>query len=269
MGEGLAEDERVPRVLLDSAREVLGQLRERVLNRTVDLGLLLDVQSLFILGLSDASLYAFALRFDDLVEESYGIFREGYVLLKHNGLLVSDPELDLQLGMLKNLDVKRGFSLDRRLSMLGSPREIQVWVNRIIKLRNALYGVFPRDPLRELGYGMSKEDRKFPMLLKAVTRVYEMSPPTVEALAKLLYLEMELGLDPSKLPCRNGRCEEILSLGSVEGFEVVNSGDVELYYRFKEGKHLDSPWGRITMGEPVEIVIFSKEKKRGFRCVRS
>ncbi|WP_054840042.1 hypothetical protein [Thermococcus sp. JCM 11816] len=83
---------------------------------------------------------------DDVVEESYKIFREGYSLLKKNGLLVSNPDLDLQLGTLKNLDVERGFSLDRRLSMLGSPKEMQVWVNRIIKLRNALHGVFPRDP---------------------------------------------------------------------------------------------------------------------------
>ncbi|WP_054841473.1 hypothetical protein [Thermococcus peptonophilus] len=130
---------------------------------------------------------------DDVVEESYKFFREGYSLMKKNGLLVSNPDLDLQLGVLKNLDIKRGFSLDRRLSMLGSPKEIQVWVNRIIKLRNALHGVFPRDPLRELGYGMSKDDRKFPLLLKAVRRIYGMNPPTVEALSRLLYLEMKLG----------------------------------------------------------------------------
>lgn len=264
----MLDEERTARTLLENSKSVLNELKTRVSENNVTLAFLLDIQSLFVLGLGDASLYAFALNMDDVVEESYKIFREGYFLLKKNGLLVSNPDLDLQLGTLKNLDVERGFSLDRRLSMLGSPKEIQVWVNRIIKLRNALHGVFPRDPLRELGYGMSKDDRKFPLLLKAVRRIYGMNPPTVEALSRLLYLEMELGLEPSKLPCRDGLCEEITSIGDVENFEVVSSGDVGLYYRFKDKKHLDAPWGRLTMGEPVEIIVFSKEKKRGFRLVK-
>lgn len=268
MGENLENIERTLQVLLDNARDVLRELKERTEKGKVDILFLLDVQSSFILGLSDVSLYAFVLEREELVEEVYETFLEGYELMERNGLLVSDSELGLQMGVLKNLNAEQGFSLDRRLSILGSPKEIQVWVNRIIKLRNALHGVFPRDPLRELGYGMSKDDRKFPLLLKAVRRIYGMNPPTVEALSRLLYLEMELGLEPSKLPCRDGLCEEITSIGDVENFEVVSSGDVGLYYRFKDKKHLDAPWGRLTMGEPVEIIVFSKEKKRGFRLVK-
>ncbi|MBP1912194.1 hypothetical protein [Thermococcus stetteri] len=264
----MPDEERTARTLLANSRSVLNELRKRIAENNVTLTFLLDIQSLFVLGLGDASLYAFALNLDDLVEEAYETFREGYSLLKENGLLVSNSDLDLQLGVLKNLDIERGFSLDRRLSMLGSPKEVQVWVNRIIKLRNALHGVFPRDPLRELGYGMSEDDRKFPLLLKAVRRIYGMNPPTVEALSRLLYLEMELGLEPSGLPCRDGLCEEITSVGSVENFEVISSGNIELYYRFEESKHLESPWGRLTMGEPVKIIVFSKEKKKGFRLVR-
>ncbi|MDI3476272.1 MAG: hypothetical protein PWQ95_2000 [Thermococcaceae archaeon] len=115
---------------------------------------------------------------------------------------------------------------------------------------------------------MDESDRRFPFLLRAVRKIYSMNPPTIEELSRLVYFEMRLGVESTPLSCRDGRCEEIKSLGNLEGFEVISSGDVELYYLFKEGKHLDSPWGRLTMGEPVEIIVFSKEKKKGFRLVK-
>lgn len=105
----MLDEERTARTLLENSKSVLNELKTRVSENNVTLAFLLDIQSLFVLGLGDASLYAFALNMDDVVEESYKIFREGYSLLKKNGLLVSNPDLDLQLGTLKNLDVERGF----------------------------------------------------------------------------------------------------------------------------------------------------------------
>jgi hypothetical protein len=260
--------ERTVRVLLGNARDMLQEIGEKIEKERVNLSLLLDVQSLFVLGLSDVSLYSFALGLDDLVEEAYETFVEGYQLIKNAGLMVNNEDLDLQLGFLKNLDLKRGFSLDRRLSILGKPKAIQVWGNRIIKLRNALHGDPPRDPLREIGYGTEENDRKFPYLLRAVRRIYETAPPTVEEFSRLFYLEMLAGIEGTILPCRDGKCEEITSVDTLKDFEIVSYGNINLYYRFEGGKGLGSPWGRLTMGDPVEIVVFSREKKRGIRCVR-
>jgi hypothetical protein len=268
MEENLEDIERAVMVLLDNARGVLYELKERTEKGSVDFSLLLDVQAVFLLGLSDASLYAFALEHDELVEEAYETFVEGYQLIKDNGLMFNNEELDLQLGFLQNLDLKRGFSLDRRLSILGRPREIQVWVNRIIKLRNALHGSLPREPLREIGYRMEESDRRFPLLLRVVRRIYKMRSPSVEELSTLLYLEMKLDLEATSLPCRDGHCEEITEIGELSGFEKVVSGDIEVYYNFANGKRITSPWGQVNLGTPVEIVVFSRRKNRGFRCLR-
>ncbi|ASJ00686.1 hypothetical protein A3K92_03940 [Thermococcus gorgonarius] len=254
-------------ILERNARGLLRELEVRVNNNGIDLAFLLDVQSTFILGLSDLSLYSFALKLDDIVEKSYRTFVEGYELLRKNGLLVNIPELDLQLGYLRGLNVERGFSLDRRLSLLGEPKEIQVWVNRIIKLRNALHGNFPKDPLRELGYGIESKDRKFPVLLRALRRMYTMNPPGIEDLSRLVHLEIREGIVPKPLQCRDGRCEIITNLESTDGFTVVeNNDDVILLYRFEDRKSLKSPWGSIEIGKPVEIIVFSRKMKKGIRC---
>ncbi|MDI3476271.1 MAG: hypothetical protein PWQ95_1999 [Thermococcaceae archaeon] len=128
MGENLENIERTLQVLLDNARDVLRELKERTEKGKVDILFLLDVQSSFILGLSDVSLYAFVLEREELVEEVYETFLEGYELMERNGLLVSDSELGLQMGVLKNLNAEQGFSLDRRLSILGSPKDSGDWI---------------------------------------------------------------------------------------------------------------------------------------------
>ncbi|WP_238516191.1 hypothetical protein [Thermococcus gammatolerans] len=256
-------------ILARDAGETLRRLKERIENQSIDSLFLLDVQSTFVLGLSDLSLYSFALELDDLVEDSYTTFVRGYKVLRKNGLLINVPELGLQLGYLRDLNLSRGFSLDRRFSLLGEPLEIQVWVNRIIKLRNALHGDFPRDPFRELGYGVESGDRRFPVFLVALRRLYTMSPPEIESLSRLVHLEILEGLLPRPLPCRDGWCEVIECLKNSEGFTVVeDNGDTVLLYRLEGERRLNFPWGSIKMGKPAEIVVFSRKMGKGIRCIR-
>jgi len=61
--------ERTARVLLDNAREFLEGLRDEVRLNEVTLASLLEVQSTFVLGLADASLYAFSIERDEIVED--------------------------------------------------------------------------------------------------------------------------------------------------------------------------------------------------------
>lgn len=143
-----------------------------------------------------------------------------------------------------------------------------MWVNRIIKLCNVFYGVFLCDFFREFGYGMLKDDWKFLFFLKVVRWIYGMNFLIIEVLFRFLYFEMEFGFEFFKLFCKDGFCEEIIFIGDVENFEVVSLGDVGFYYCFKNKKYLDVFWGRFMMGELVEIIVFLKEKKKGFRLVK-
>nr|WP_240922755.1 hypothetical protein [Thermococcus sp. Bubb.Bath] len=244
------------------------ELRVKSIQKKLTLEDLRDAQVGIFLNLADASLRFFLEGNSEGLDDCYVTFLEALLFLRDEGLLVSIPEVGVQLGALSNLDPEEGFSLDRRLSLLGEPKEIQVWANRVIKLRKALNGEPPREPLRELGYGTSEGDRRFPLLLKAARRIYEMNPPGIEEFSTLLYLEMRLGLEPTSILCRDGRCEEISKLVDVDNFEKVASGDVDVYYRFSSGKRVTSRWGSVNLGTPVEIVVFSRRKNRGFRCVK-
>lgn len=256
---------RTARVLLDNAREFLEGLRDEVRLGEVTLETLFGVQSTFVLGLGDASLYAFSAGRDDIVEDSYGLFLDGLSVLKAGHLLVSEPELDLWLSPLKDLDPERGFSIDRRFSLLGEPKPTMVWANRVVQLRNALHGRPVRDPLRGLGYGIGRTDRRFPVLLKAVRRLYTLYPAPMEEVARLLTLELSAGLDERPLECSDGTCDEITELPDVSGFRKTVSGEVELYYLIENSKGISSPWGSLSFGKAREIVVFSRKKRKGFR----
>ena len=258
---------RIARVLLGNAESVLDAFRGN-LDGGITIGDLLEVQSSVFLGLADAALYFFAAENDEGVERVYSTFLRALDLIRLGNAYLNVPELDLQLGYLKSLPPDRGFSLARRLSALGEPKPIQVWGNRVIKLRNTLRGDPPRDPLHEIGYGIGEDDRRFPALLSAVRRIYRIEPPTIERLAELLILEMKLGLEPEVLPCVDGECTEIKELPDVSGFTPVHSGGIDVYYRIPLRKSLHSPWGTVETGDADEIVIFSKEKKKGFRCTK-
>ncbi len=258
---------RTARVLLENAEEALEKF-EKGLDEGITLEALLEVQSVVFLGLADAALYFFAAGDDEGVERVHSIFLRALDLVRLGNAYTNVPELDLQLGYLRGLNPERGFSLDRRFSALGEPKPIQVWANRVIKLRNALEGRPPRDPLHEIGYGIGPDDRRFPALLSAVRRIYGTYPPTLERLVELLTFEMKSGLDPGPLPCVNGECAEIRELPDVSGFILVQSGGLEVYHRIPARKSLHSPWGTIEAGKSSETIIWSKEKKRGFRCVR-
>jgi hypothetical protein len=263
------ENTEIARKFLENARIAFRELQVKSIQKRLTSEDLRDAQVGIFLNLADASLRFFLEGDTEGVEDCYVTFLEALLFLREEGLLVNIPEVGVQLGALSNLDPEEGFSLDRRLSLLGEPKEIQVWANRVIKLRKALNGEpLIREPLRELGYGTSEGDRRFPLLLQAVRKIYEMNPPGIEEFSTLLYLEMRLGLEPTPLPCRDGRCEEISELGNVENFEKAASGDVEVYYRFSSGKRVTSPWGSVNLGTPVEIVVFSRKKNKGIRCVR-
>ncbi|KUH31683.1 hypothetical protein APY94_12120 [Thermococcus celericrescens] len=259
------EWERTAKVLLDNAREFLERLRDEVRLNEVTLASLLEVQSTFVLGLADASLYAFPLGRDDVIEGSYRLFLEGLDVLKAGHLLVSEPELDLWLSPLRELNPERGFSLDRRFSLLSEPKPTMVWANRVVQLRNALHGRPVRDPLRSIGYGIDKGGRRFPVLLKAVRRLYTLYPASIDETARLLALELGEGLDGEPLECSDGTCEEIAELPDVLAFIKTVSGDVELYYLIENSKDLHSPWGSLSVGRAREIVVFSRKKGKGFR----
>ncbi|WP_297065054.1 hypothetical protein [Thermococcus sp.] len=257
--------ERASKVLIDNAREFLERLRNEVRLNEVTLATLLEVQSTFVLGLADASLYAFSLYNDDDVELSYRLFLEGLNVLKAGHLFINEPELDLWLSPLKGLNPEKGFSLDRRFSLLGEPKPTMVWANRIVQLRNALHGRPVRDPLRNIGYGVGREDRRFPALLKAVRRLYKLYPAPIEEVARLLTLELSVGLDERPLECSDGTCDEITELPDVSGFRKTVSGEVELYYLIENSKGISSPWGSLSVGKAREIVVFSRKKGKGFR----
>ncbi|AEO13956.1 hypothetical protein [Thermococcus sp. AM4] len=259
------EWERTAKVLLANAREFLERLRDEVRLNEVTVASLLDIQSTFVLGLADASLYAFSIGRDEVVESSYRLFLEGLEVLKAGHLFISEPELDLWLSPLRDVNPERGFSLDRRFSLLGEPKPTMVWANRVVQLRNALHGKPVRDPLRSIGYGIDEGDRRFPVLLKAVRRLYTLYPAPIDETARLLALELGLGLDEKPLRCSDGTCEAITELPDVSSFRKTVSGDVELYYLIENSKGLHSPWGSLSVGSAREIVVFSRKKGKGFR----
>ena len=257
---------RTARTLLENAEDVLRRFERNI--DTLTLGFLLEIQSSVFLGLADAALYFFSAGDDDGVGRVYSTFLRALDLVRLGNAYTNVPELDLQLGYLRGLDPGRGFSLDRRLSGLGEPKPIQVWINRVIKLRNALEGRPPRDPLYEIGYGIGEDDRRFPVLLSAVRRLYLMEPPEFERLVELLTLEMKLGIEAPPIKCRGGECTEIDELPDVSGFTKLESGGVDVYYRIPLRKSLHLPWGTIEAGKSSETIVWSGEKKRGFRCVK-
>jgi len=261
----MEDRKRTAKVLLDNAREFLEGLRDRVRFNEVTLETLLDVQSVFILGLADASLYAFSIGHDEVVEDSYRLFLEGLEVLGADHLFISEPELDLWLSPLRNLNPERGFSLDRRFSLLGEPKPTMVWANRVVQLRNALHGKPVRDPMRNIGYGIDEGDRRFPVLLKAVRRLYSLYPAPVEDVARLLALELKMGLDEKPLKCSDGTCERIMNLPDVSSFRKTVSGYVEIYYSIESPKGLHSRWGSLSFGKAKEIVVFSRKRGKGFR----
>ena len=257
--------ERTARVLLANAREFLERLRDEVRLNEVTLASLLDVQSTFVLGLADASLYAFSIGRDEIVESSYRLFLEGLDVLKAGHLLISEPELDLWLSPLRELNPERGFSLDRRFSLLGEPKPTMVWANRVVQLRNALHGKPVRDPLRSIGYGIDEDDRRFPVLLKTIRRLYTLYPAPIDETARFLALELGLGFDEKPLECSDGTCEAITELPDVSDFKKTVSGEIELYYLIENSKDISSPWGSLSVGSAREIVVFSRKKGKGFR----
>ncbi len=257
--------ERTARVLLANAREFLERLRDEVRLNEVTVASLLDVQSTFVLGLADASLYAFSIGRDETVESSYRLFLEGLDVLKAGHLFISEPELDLWLSPLRELNPERGFSLDRRFSLLGEPKPTMVWANRVVQLRNALHGKPVRDPLRSIGYGIDEDDRRFPVLLKTIRRLYTLYPAPIDETARLLALELSLGLDEKPLECSDGTCEAITELPDVSDFKKTVSGEIELYYLIENSKDISSPWGSLSVGSAREIVVFSRKKGKGFR----
>ena len=259
------EWERTAKVLLANARELLERLRDEVRLNEVTVASLLDVQSTFVLGLADASLYAFSMGLDDIVERSYRLFLEGLGVLKAGHLFISEPELDLWLSPLRNLNPERGFVLDRRLSLLGEPKPRMVWANRVVQLRNALHGKPVRDPLRSIGYGIDKSDRRFPVLLKAVRRLYTLYPAPIDETARLLAIELGLGMEENPIKCSDGTCEAITELPDVSAFRKTVLDDVEIYYLIENPKGLHSPWGSLSVGKAREIVVFSRKKGKGFR----
>jgi hypothetical protein len=262
------ENAETARKFLENARIAFRELQVKTIQKKLTPEDLRDAQVSIFLNLADASLRFFLEGDAEGVDDCYVTFLEALLFLKDEDLLVNIPEVWVQLGALSNLDPEEGFSLDRRLSLLGEPKEIQVWANRVIKLRKALNGEPPREPLRELGYGITEGDRSFPLLLQAVRKIYEINPPGIEEFSTLLYLEMRLGREPTSLPCRDGRCEAISEPEDVDNFEKIASGDVEVYYRFASVKRITSPWGSVNLGTPAEIVVFSRKKNRGFRCFR-
>ncbi|WP_297504139.1 hypothetical protein [Thermococcus sp.] len=167
---------RIAGLLLENAEETLKRFGES-LNGGITLEGLLEVQSAVFLGLADAALYSFAARDEGSVRKAYSIFLRALDIVRLGNAYENVPEIDLQLNYLRDLDPERGFSLDRRLSTLGEPKPIQIWANRVIKLRNAVEGRPPRDPLHEIGYGIVETDRRFPALLSAVRRVYRINRP--------------------------------------------------------------------------------------------
>lgn len=257
--------ERTAKVLLANAREFLEMLRYEVRLDEVTLESLLEVQSTFVLGLADASLYAFSLERDELVERAYRLFLEGLDVLKVGHLFINEPELDLWLSPLRDMDPEKGFSLDRRFSLLGEPKPTMVWANRVVKLRNALHGRPVKDPLRNIGYGIDENDRRFPALLRVVRRLYTLYPAPIDETARFLALELGIGLDEKPLECSDGTCEEIRELPDVSDFRKTVSGDLELYYLIENPKGINSPWGSVSVGRAREIVVFSKKKGKGFR----
>jgi hypothetical protein len=72
--------ERTAKVLLNNAREFLESLRDEIRLNEVTLASLLGVQSTFVLGLADASLYSFSIGLDEVVESSYRLFVEDLAL---------------------------------------------------------------------------------------------------------------------------------------------------------------------------------------------
>ncbi len=79
---------------------------------------------------------------------------------------------------------------------------------------------------------------------------------------------MKSGLNHNPLPCADGECEEITELPDVSGFIPVHSRGLDVYYYIPSRKSLHLPWGTIETGKISEAVIWSSEKKRGFRCIR-
>ncbi|WP_297490888.1 hypothetical protein [Thermococcus sp.] len=261
------EWERTARVLLDNAREFLEGLRDKVRLGEVTLETLFGVQSTFILGLGDASLYAFSTGRDDVVEDSYGLFLDGLSVLRVSHLLINEPGLGLWLAPLKNLNPERGFSIDKRFSLIGEPKPTMVWANRVVKLRNALHGRPVRDPLYSLGYGIGKGDRRFPVLLKAVRRLYGLFPPLFDEAVKLLLLEVEAGIDVEPLPIINGTIDEVREL--PEDIEPAIIGGKEVFYSLSSKKKLHSGLGSIELGKIDALYVkrgkgFMKLTREGF-----
>ncbi len=253
------EWERTAGVLLDNAREFLEELRDKLRLGEVTLEALFGVQSTFILGLGDASLYAFSTGRDDLVEDSYGLFLDALSVLRASHLLINEPELDLWLSPLKNLDPERGFSIDKRFSLLGEPKPTMVWANRVVKLRNALHGRPVRNPLYSIGYGIGKGDRRFPVLLKAVRRLYGLFPPLFDEAVELLLLEVEAGIDVDPLPIINGTIDEVGELPG--GLEPAIIGGKEVFYSLSSKKKVHFGLGSIELGKIDALYV---KRGRGF-----
>jgi len=251
--------ERTAEVLFDNARDAVEGLSEKPAIKE-----LLDFQAEFILSLADSALYAFSAHRDELVEKAYGLFLKGVEALDRRGLLINEPGLGLWLAPLKDLNPERGFSIDRRFSLLWEPKPTMVWTNRVVQLRNALHGRPARDPMRGLGYGIERTDRRFPVLLKAIRRLYELFPPYFDKAMELVFHEIEAGVEVSPLYIRNGSFAEIEELPEDLESTIINGKEV--FYSSPSKKTVHFGLKSIELGEIDALYI--KKGKRFLKIIR-
>ncbi|AFK22050.1 hypothetical protein [Pyrococcus sp. ST04] len=233
------------------AEETFQELSKKELN----LEDLLTIQASVIKSLADSSLIFFSQEKDEKVLRAFSDFKDVLDLLRERNAFLGG-EL-LQLNMLKNIDLEKGFSLDRRF---GIPKEILVWANRIIKPRlfivskNRDYKYF-KDPMFSLGVDIEPTDRLFPYLVRSVRRIIEETGAPFRVVAELMKWELFLGdvKDPPR--CFDGYVEVIRKLPRVfeNALEYRLSKDVVIY---------EVP--EYPFGSAKEVIGFSTKKKIGF-----